>query len=90
MRYAINGAARYGISGMVAQRCGQTFPDDALAVNVTGSLITGLFVAMGDSEGQRLVSPSLGQFFMIGVCGGSVTLEKARVIRYRAKVEGNG
>jgi fluoride exporter len=72
VRGAINSAARIWISEMVAQRCGQLFRDDALAVNVTGSFITGLFAALADFEGRRLVSPSLRQFFMSGVCGGSV------------------
>jgi fluoride ion exporter CrcB/FEX len=73
---------------MVAQRCGQTFPDDRLAANVTGSFIIGLFAVLADFEGRRLASPSPGQFFMTSVCGGSVTSEKARAIHCRANVEG--
>jgi fluoride exporter len=53
--------------------CGQTFPCGTLAVNVTGSFIIGLFAALTDPEGRWLVSPSLRQFFMIGVCGGYTT-----------------
>ena len=90
VRGAISSATRIWISGMVAQRCGQLFRDDTLTVNVTGSFIIGLFAALADFEGRRLVIPSLRQFFTSASCGGSVTMEKARVIHYRVNVERNG
>lgn len=70
---AIGSVARFWISGIVAERWGQTFPFGTLAVNVTGSLIIGAFAALTDPEGRWLVSPSFRQFFMIGVCGGYTT-----------------
>jgi CrcB protein len=70
---AIGSVARFWISGIVAERYGQTFPFGTLAVNVTGSLIIGAFAALADPGGRWLVSPSLRQFFMIGVCGGYTT-----------------
>lgn len=70
---AIGSAARFGLSGWVAQRYGQTFPYGTLAVNVTGSFIIGLFAALTDPQGRWLVSPSFREFFMIGVCGGYTT-----------------
>src|SRR6266480_7705988 len=70
---AIGTAARFWISGIVAERYGQTFPYGTLAVNITGSFIIGLFAALTDPEGRWIVSPSLRQFFMIGVCGGYTT-----------------
>ena len=70
---AIGSAARFWISGVVAQRYGQTFPYGTLTVNVTGSFIIGLFAALTDPEGRWLVSPSFREFFMIGVCGGYTT-----------------
>lgn len=70
---AIGSAARFWISGVVAERYGQTFPYGTLAVNVTGSFIIGLFAALTDPEGRWLVSPSFREFFMIGVCGGYTT-----------------
>jgi fluoride exporter len=42
---AIGSVARFWISGIVAERYGQTFPFGTLAVNVTGSLIIGAFAA---------------------------------------------
>ena len=70
---AIGSAARFWISGLIAERYGQTFPLGTLAVNVTGSFIIGLFAALTDPEGRWLVSPSFREFFMIGVCGGYTT-----------------
>ncbi len=70
---AIGSAARFWISGVVAQRYGQTFPYGTLTVNVTGSFIIGFFAALTDPEGRWLVSPSFREFFMIGVCGGYTT-----------------
>lgn len=70
---AIGTAARFWLSGAVAQRFGQTFPLGTLAVNVSGSFIIGLFAALTDPEGRLLVSPTFRQFFMIGICGGYTT-----------------
>ena len=70
---AIGSAARFWISGAVAQRYGQTFPYGTLAVNVTGSFIIGLFAALTEPDGRFLASPSFRAFFMIGVCGGYTT-----------------
>jgi fluoride exporter len=70
---AIGSAARFWLSGLIADRYGQTFPLGTLAVNVTGSFVIGLFAALTNPEGRWLVSPSFREFFMIGVCGGYTT-----------------
>jgi len=70
---AIGSAARFWISGLVAQRIGQTFPYGTLAVNVTGSLIIGILAAMSVPEGRWILSPSAREFLMIGVCGSYTT-----------------
>jgi CrcB protein len=44
-----------------------------VVVNVTGCLVIGLFAALTDPDGRWLVSPTLRQFFMIGICGGYTT-----------------
>lgn len=64
---------RFWISGLVAQRIGQTFPFGTLAVNVTGSLIIGILAGMSIPEGRWMLSPSAREFLMIGVCGGYTT-----------------
>jgi CrcB protein len=70
---ALGSAARFWISGLVAQRIGQTFPFGTLAVNVTGSFLIGILAAMSVPEGRWMLSPSAREFLMIGVCGGYTT-----------------
>jgi CrcB protein len=70
---ALGSIARFWISGLVAERAGQTFPFGTLVVNVTGSFIIGLFAAFSLPEGRSLLGPFTRQFFMIGVCGGYTT-----------------
>lgn len=70
---AIGSVARFWMSGQVAIRFGQTFPLGTLVVNVTGSFVIGLLAALSAPEGRWLMSPTLRQFFMIGICGGYTT-----------------
>ena len=70
---ALGGMARYGVSGTVARRIGETFPWGTLTVNVVGSFVIGLFAALvapgGALGGERMV----GAFVMTGICGGYTT-----------------
>lgn len=70
---ALGSVARYWLSGVVAARVGETFPAGTLVVNVTGCFIAGLFVALTGPDARLLVSPTVRQFFLIGVCGGYTT-----------------
>ena len=70
---AIGSAARFWISGLVAERYGATFPFGTLLVNISGSFLIGLFAALSAPEGRWLVSPSWRAFVMIGLCGGYTT-----------------
>jgi fluoride exporter len=65
--------ARWGASGFIAEKFGQTFPWGTLVVNVTGSFVIGLFATLTGPDGRFLATPSLRQFFMVGVCGGYTT-----------------
>lgn len=69
----LGGVARFGASGFVARRFGETFPWGTLLVNVTGSFIIGCFATLTGPEGRWFVSPSARQFVMLGVCGGYTT-----------------
>jgi CrcB protein len=70
---ALGTAARFWLSGFIAERYGPTFPLGTLTVNVTGCFIIGIFAAFTESDSRFLVSPGFRQFFMIGVCGGYTT-----------------
>jgi CrcB protein len=62
--------ARWGASGFVANKLGQTFPWGTLVVNVTGSFIIGLFATATGPDGRWMAPASFRQFFMLGICGG--------------------
>ena len=70
---ALGSTARYWISGVVAEKYVHAFPWNTLVVNVTGSLVIGVFAAMTEPEGRWFASPAVRQFFMVGICGGYTT-----------------
>lgn len=70
---ALGGMGRFWLSGLVAQKWGETFPWGTILVNVTGSFLIGLFAAFAPAEGRFTFQPSLRVFLMIGVCGGYTT-----------------
>jgi CrcB protein len=69
----LGGLARWGASGFIANRFGETFPWGTLVVNVTGSFVIGLFATLTGPEGRWLAPATFRQFFMIGICGGYTT-----------------
>jgi CrcB protein len=74
---AIGGAAgsvaRFWMSGLVAERYGETFPWGTLVINVSGSFVIGLFGALTLPDGRWSASPAVRQLFMVGLCGGFTT-----------------
>jgi fluoride exporter len=70
---AVGTAARYWLSGIVANAFGQTFPWGTLIINVTGSFIIGFFATLTGPDGRFLVSGGTRQFVMVGLCGGYTT-----------------
>ncbi len=64
---------RWGISGFVAHRWGETFPLGTLVINITGSFAIGLFSGLTGPEGRWLAPAALRQFLMVGICGGYTT-----------------
>lgn len=69
----VGGVLRYLVSGLVARTLGEVFPLGTLAVNVLGSFVIGLFVALTGPDGRLLIDPRLRQAFTLGVCGGFTT-----------------
>ena len=69
----LGGVARLLLSGLVANRFGQTFPWGTLVVNVSGSFVIGLFATLTGPDGRVLAPAAFRQFFMLGICGGYTT-----------------
>jgi fluoride exporter len=65
--------ARWGVSGLIAHKVGETFPWGTLLVNITGSFIIGLFATATGPDGRWPGKPEFRQFFMVGICGGYTT-----------------
>lgn len=70
---ALGTAARYWLSGVIANAFGQTFPWDTLVINIAGSFVIGFFGALTGPDGRLLVGTTTRQFVMIGLCGGFTT-----------------
>jgi CrcB protein len=69
----VGGAARFGLSGLVARSFGETFPWGTLVVNVLGSFLIGFVATVTGPDGRVLVSPAARQLWMPGVFGGFTT-----------------
>jgi fluoride exporter len=63
--------ARYLLGRWAAQRWGVEFPYGTLVINVTGSLVLGLFLAA--TTGRLAVDPRWRLFFAIGFLGAYTT-----------------
>lgn len=70
---ALGGMARYGISGFVANRIGETFPWGTLVVNVSGALVIGTFAALVAPAGALPGDLTVRQLVIVGLCGGYTT-----------------
>ena len=65
----IGGVARYGI-GRLIYRPGEAMPWGTFIVNVSGSLLIGVFIAAVQNRG---VSSQAQAFLIAGICGGYTT-----------------
>lgn len=70
---AIGGMARYGLSGVIANRVGATFPWGTLIVNITGCFVIGIVNTLTGPDGRLLVPLNARLFTMVGICGGYTT-----------------
>jgi fluoride exporter len=69
---AVLGAnARYWIGDWVAQKWGTTFPYGTFLINVTGSLLIGLFIAI--TTERVMVDPRWRILFVVGFLGAYTT-----------------
>jgi len=85
---ALGGVGRFWLSGLTAQRVGETFPWGTLVVNVSGSFAIGLFAALTGPDGRWIVSPRLSFFFTAGLCGGYTTFSSFSLQTLKLAQEG--
>jgi fluoride exporter len=70
---ALGGSARWLISAGMLTWLGAGFPWGTLFVNVSGSLLIGLYAALVAPEGRLFHGPRQRHFIMTGFCGGYTT-----------------
>jgi CrcB protein len=85
---ALGGVSRFWLSGLAAQRFGETFPWGTLLVNVSGSFVIGLFAALTGPDGRWMVSLRWGAFFTAGLCGGYTTFSSFSLQTLKLAQEG--
>lgn len=62
---------RYGLSGVIAKRYGETFPLGTLAVNLIGCFLVGLLFYL--MQERFLVNQNVRTIILIGLLGGFTT-----------------
>jgi CrcB protein len=67
----IGAVARYGISGLVQNRWGGSFPLGTLVVNLLGCFLLGILMSL--VEDHPLLTPNARAFLAIGVLGAFTT-----------------
>lgn len=67
----VGGALRYAVGGWIAERWGATFPWHTMAINVGGSLLLGMLMALSVERG--VVSSEWRLVLGVGVLGGFTT-----------------
>lgn len=70
---ALGSLARWGVSVLTLQLCGDVFLWGTLAVNVIGSFLIGIYFTLTEPDGRYLVAPAARQFVLAGFCGGFTT-----------------
>jgi CrcB protein len=70
---ALGSVARFWFGGLIGAWFGETFPWGTLLVNITGSLLIGIFFSVTGTEGRVLAPPHIRAFLMTGICGGYTT-----------------
>jgi fluoride exporter len=66
---ALGGIARYFLSGLVARRLGETFPWGTMSVNVSGSLLIGVFAGLAADNTGIFSSSNPWLFAVTGFLG---------------------
>jgi CrcB protein len=85
---ALGSVLRFWFSVVAARHFGESFPWGTVLVNISGSVVIGLFAALTGPEGKWVASTNLRYFVMVGICGGyttfsSFSLQTLNLIRDR-------
>lgn len=78
--------ARYLLGGVIAERWGTVFPWATFAINVSGSFILGLFLAL--AEDRPWMHPSSRLMFAVGFVGAYTTFSTFEYESIRLLQEG--
>ncbi|MBF6559590.1 MAG: fluoride efflux transporter CrcB [Candidatus Binataceae bacterium] len=70
---ALGSAARYGMSGVIANLTGGVFPYGTLFVNVTGGILIGFLATISGPDSRFIIPTAARIFMMTGICGGYTT-----------------
>jgi CrcB protein len=70
---ALGSVARYWLSGVIANRFGETFPWGTLLVNVSGCFAIGLLASLTVADGRWLAPSWFRPFALVGILGGYTT-----------------
>ena len=70
---ALGSMMRYGLSGVVMQMTGGTFPYGTMFVNVSGALLIGILASLAAPESPFFMPSPARLFLMTGICGGYTT-----------------
>ena len=70
---AFGGVARFWLSGLFAQRVGDSFPWGTIVVNVSGCFLIGLADAWMRADGHPALGAGARQLLMMGLLGGYTT-----------------
>ena len=70
---ALGSVARFGMANLIAARFGGGAMWGTLFVNVTGSLLIGIFSGLSETGGRLAEATTLRQFLVVGICGGYTT-----------------
>lgn len=70
---ALGSVARFWLSGVAANKVGETFPWGTIVVNVSGSFLIGIFAALCGPGGKLSGHADLRDLLIVGICGGYTT-----------------
>jgi fluoride exporter len=85
----LGSSLRHVAAVVLHQELGSGFPWATLFVNLTGSLLIGLYAALTGPDGRLFAGPRQRHFVMTGFCGGYTTFSAFSLDTLRLALDGN-